>query len=120
MIYDYRDLEVYQEAFRLALEVHRLTLGFPRHETYEMGQQMRNASKGIASCIAEGFGKKDSEAEFKRFISMAHGSVQEMKVWLEFAEALGYGSESYLHQLWQSYDRLGKRLYRLKGNWQKF
>ncbi len=120
MIYDYRDLEVYQEAFNLALQIHKLTLRFPKYEIYEMGQQMRNASKRIASCIAEGFGKKDSEAEFKRFISMAHGSVQEMKVWLEFAEALGYSSERHLQQLWQSYDRLGKRLYRLRESWQKF
>ncbi len=90
---------------------------FPRYEKYEMGQQMRNASKRIASCIAEGFGKKDSELEFKRFLLIAHGSVQEMKVWLEFAEALGYGHGKSLKEYWERYDRLGKRLYRLKESW---
>ena len=48
MIYDYRDLEVYQKAFNLAIEIHRLTQRFPEIERYEMGQQMRNASKRIS------------------------------------------------------------------------
>jgi four helix bundle protein len=40
----FRDLEVYQEAYRLALEVHRLTLGFPDIERYVLAEQTRRAS----------------------------------------------------------------------------
>ena len=119
-IYSYRDLEVYQLAFELALSIHRFTMKFPKHETYEMGQQMRNASKRIPACIAEGFGKKDSELEFKRFISISHGSVQEMKVWLEFSEAFQYVREREIKELWERYDKLGRKLYRLKESWKTY
>ena len=43
MIESYRDLRVYQISYSLALQVHRLTLGFPNFEKYELGSQLRRA-----------------------------------------------------------------------------
>jgi four helix bundle protein len=43
----FRDLVVYQNAYRLSLEIHRATLGFPKMERYALADQMRRASKSI-------------------------------------------------------------------------
>ena len=48
----------------------------PMIEQQALGDQMRRASKSICANIAEGFGRqKRSKAEFKRFLSMAIGSI---------------------------------------------
>ena len=118
MIYKYQNLEVYQEAFDLAVRIHSLSQSLPRSERYEMGRQMRRASKGIAACIAEGYGRRESSREFKRYLSIAYGSVQEMKVWIEFCQSLDYLEPKICTNLWEEYDRLGKRLYKLRSVWQ--
>ena len=118
-IYSYQDLEVYAEAFELALKVHRETDAFPEAERYGMQSQVRRSSKSICAMIAEGFGRKESVAEFRRYLRIAHGLVQETKVWLEFARALGFMSEDVCQELWQEYDRLGMRIYRMIVTWDK-
>ncbi len=41
MIESYRDLRVYQIAYKLALEIHRISQRFPDFEKYEIGSQIR-------------------------------------------------------------------------------
>lgn len=48
---------------------------------------------------------------------MAHGSVQETEVWLEFADALGFMGKDVCAELTEGYERLGKRIYRLMQTW---
>ena len=116
-IYNYQDLEVYREAFELAVEVHQVTEDFPKHERFALVDQLRRSSKGICAMIAEGFSHKGHPAEFKRYLRMAHGSLQESKVWIEFCGALGYLEREQADRYWQRYDRLGKRLYRMHQSW---
>ena len=117
-VYSYRDLEVYREAFRLALKVHEATESFPSHERYALVDQIRRSSKGICALIAEGFSQKKRMPEFKRYLRMAHGSIQETKVWIEFGGALGYWESEEAKEIWESYDNLGKRVYRMIQTWQ--
>ena len=108
----YRDLEVYQEGYRLALEIHQLTLGFPDIERYALADQMRRASKSIAANIVEGYGRQ-TQRNFAHFLGQALGSADEMLVHVDFAQDLGYiGAEQHL-ELVDRYTVLGKRLYRL-------
>ena len=91
----FEDLEVFQRAYRLSLEVHRRSLDFPAIEQYELAKQIRRASKSICANIAEGFGKQGpSPAEFKRFLRIALGSADEMRVWLRYCLDLGYIDEA--------------------------
>jgi four helix bundle protein len=91
----FRDLDVYKKAFDVSLQMHKLSLTLPSIEQYALANQMRRASKSICANIAEGFGKQSSSKnEFRRFLSMAQGSCQEMKVWLEYCLALHYIQQS--------------------------
>ena len=85
------DLGVFRRAYRLSLEVHRASLGFPRIEQFALADQVRRASKSICANIAEGFGKqRQSRVEFHRFLLMAIGSADEMQVWTLYCRDLGY------------------------------
>lgn len=55
---NYRDLEIYKLAFKLAVEVHNLTLKLPKFELYEEGSQIRRSSKSVGANIVEGYGKR--------------------------------------------------------------
>ena len=85
------DLGVFQRAYRLSLEVHRASLGFPRIEQWALADQVRRASKSICANLAEGFGRRQqSKPEFRRFLTMALGSAGEMQVWTLYCRDLGY------------------------------
>ena len=87
----FEDLEVFQRAYRLSLEVHRASLEFPRIEQFALADQVRRASKSICANLAEGFGRQQqSKPEFRRFLMMALGSADEMQVWAMYCRDLGY------------------------------
>lgn len=92
----YKDLIVYQKAFSISLEVHRVSLGFPKIEQYGgIADQIRRSSKSICANIAEGYAKQQgSKAEFKRFLLIVLGSAEEVFVWIDYVIALGYVEES--------------------------
>ena len=75
------ELEVFQRAYRVSLEVHRASLDFPQIEQFALADQIRRASKSICANLAEGFGRqRQSRPEFRRFLVMAIGSADEMQV----------------------------------------
>jgi four helix bundle protein len=85
------DLEVFKRAYAVSLELHRISLTFPKIEQFALADQIRRASKSICGNIAEGFGKqRRSDAEFKRYLLMAIGSADEMQVWLRYCADLDY------------------------------
>ena len=106
----YYKLEVYRKAYELALEIHKMTLQFPKIEQYELAQQLRRSSKSIPANIAEGMGKQESAKEVSRYIRMAIGSCDESRVWLQFARDLGYMDDSLQHQYDNRYKEIGRML----------
>ena len=106
----FEDLEVFQRAYRLSLELHRVTLEMPKHEQYVLANQIRRASKSIPATLAEGWAKRSSQAEFRRFVEMAVGSADEMRVWLRYAHDLGYIDEPSWQQWRQEYQEIAKML----------
>ena len=106
----YHRLDVYQKAYQLALEVHRISLEFPQLEQYGLAQQLRGSSKSIPVNVAEGMGKQESPAEVKRFVRIAIGSCDETRVWLEFARDLGYLKYEQQASLEERYREIGRML----------
>ena len=100
-VVSFEDLDVFQRAYRLSLEIHRASLTWPQIEQHALGDQMRRASKSICANVAEGYGRqKRSKAEFKRFLLMAIGSSDEMRVWVRYALDLGY-VDQFTWQKWR-------------------
>ena len=86
---DYRKLEVWQRSHQFTLAVYAATKSFPKEELFGLTSQLRRASSSIPANLAEGCGR-DSDAELKRFIDIAHGSASEAEYHLLLALDLQY------------------------------
>ncbi len=108
---NFERLEVFQRAYRLSLEVHRASLEFPDIEQRVLADQVRRASKSICANLAEGFAKQShSKAEFRRFISIALGSAEEMRVWVRYCLDLGYVDDLTWRSWRDEYQEIAKML----------
>ena len=116
----FEDLEVFQRAYRVSLEIHCESLGFPQIEQYALGDQVRRASKSVCANIAEGFGKQGTApGEFRRFLSIAIGSSDEMRVWVRYCLDLGY-IDAPTWQRWRDeYQVISKMLQALAAKWKQ-
>jgi len=106
----FKDLIVWQKAYRLVLEIYKVTKDFPKSETYGLAQQMRRAAVSLPSNIAEGYGRRH-KAEYNQFLSMAYGSLLELETQYLLAIDLEYvkGSEIIENLL----KEVGSMLYRM-------
>ena len=118
LIKSFEDLEVFQRAYKLSLEIHILSLGLPKMEQYGLADQIRRASKSICANIAEGFGKqKHSSAEYRRYLQIAMGSADEMRVWIRYCLDLGYLEETKWLSWREEYTEIAKMLQSLYQSW---
>ena len=114
----FEDLEVFKRAYRVSLEVHRISLKFPQIEQYGLADQIRRASKSICANLAEGFGKQSqSTAEFKRYIQISIGSADEMRVWIRYCLDLGYIEQPQWQSWRDEYQEIARMLQGLAKSW---
>ena len=106
----FEDLHVFRKAYVLSLEIHKKSLLFPPIEQYSLADQIRRASKSICANLAEGFGKQQSKAEFKRYVHIAIGSADEMRVWIRYCLDLGYINDSEWQRWREEYEAIAKML----------
>ena len=117
-IYSHRDLDVFKKAYTASLEIHKLSLDLPKIEQYALADQMRRASKSICANIVEGFGKqRNSVPEFRRFLSIAIGSSDEMQLWCEYCHDLGYWPQKRSKDYVEKYIIISKMLSGLLKAW---
>ncbi len=114
----FEDLEVFQRAYRASLEIHKESLRFPQIEQYAMADQIRRASKSICANIAEGFAKqRRSSAEYRRYLLMAIGSADEMRVWIRYCLDLDYIDEASSRRWRDEYVAIAKMLQAIYTRW---
>jgi four helix bundle protein len=105
----YKELRAWKQAVDLALEVYRLTEGFPKSELYGLTTQIRRSAVSVPSNIAEGKGRF-SDREFALFLRHARGSLLELETQLFIAGKLGYLSIKVAESLARDTEQLAKAL----------
>jgi four helix bundle protein len=116
----FRDLRVYQLAFKLAMEIFQESKSFPKEEKYSLTDQIRRASRSVSANIGEGYRKKRYPKMFVSKMADADGEATETQVWLEFATACGYLSQDRQIELIAGYEELGRMLGGMIAHPEKF
>ena len=105
----FEDLEVFQVALDLRVEIHRVTADFPKHELFGIVSQLRRAAGSVVRNIAEGHGRL-TFGEWRQFLSQARGSLFEVEAELIAAHRLGYVDEAALRDLRDRANQVGSKL----------
>jgi four helix bundle protein len=108
----WKDLQVWQLAHGLVLRVYEMAKGFPTEERFRLTDQLCRAAISIPTNIVEGKGR-NSLGEYLQFLSIAKGSVEEVKYLLLLARDLGYIDEAGYWELADGYNQVGKMLNKL-------
>ncbi len=74
----FEDIEAWQKARELAKEIYVFTSRAPFNKDYKHKDQINSAAGSAMDNIAEGFGR-GSRNEFVNFLSIANGSITEVK-----------------------------------------
>ena len=108
----YKDLEIFQLYYELALKIHKVSLALPKYELFEEGSQIRRSSKAITSSIAEGYGRKRYKADFIKYLTYAHASCDETIVHLNLIMNTHAGDINKVTfiELLEEYNHLGGKL----------
>ena len=108
-IRNYRDFIAWQKAMELVTATYELAQKLPSTETYGLASQLRRAAVSVPVNIAEGQGRK-SDREFRRYVSIAHGSLRELETEVLIAIRLGYVSEIRGHPVLELASETGRLL----------
>ncbi|OGE13255.1 four helix bundle protein, partial [Candidatus Curtissbacteria bacterium RIFOXYB12_FULL_40_6] len=109
MIRSYKDLIVWQKAFKLALNVYEVTKKFPKEEVYGLTSQMRRCAISIPSNIAEGYARH-RRLEYIQFLQIAFASGAELETQLLIAKEIGFIKENDSKSLSTQLDEVMKML----------
>ena len=88
----FEDLIVWQKAHELAVGIYGLTSREPFCRDFGLRDQIQRSAVSVMSNIAEGF-ERYSRPEFRQFLSVARGSVAEVRSQLYLARSLQYVDE---------------------------
>lgn len=109
---DYHDLLIWKKALEFVKLVYRLTKIFPNDEIYGLISQLRRASVSVLANIVEGRGKF-TDADFRRFLFISKGSLNECQCYFELARELGYINQVQFDYIDKKRGEVGYLLYQL-------
>lgn len=116
----FRDLEVYQKAFEMAMKIFEITRVFPVEERYSLVDQIRRSSRAVCSNLAEAWRKRKYIAVFKNKLTDAMQEASETQSWLEFCLACKYIEETSFKELDEEYEKIISMINSMERNAGKF
>ncbi|HQZ49332.1 MAG: four helix bundle protein [Chitinophagaceae bacterium] len=111
------DFDVFKLSYAIAMDIFKLTRNFPKEERYSLTDQIVRSSRSVSANIAEGWGKRIYENEFKRHLIYSMGSLEETKVWLHFSRDCSYINQEEFIVIEKKLDEAGAKIYKLHENW---
>jgi four helix bundle protein len=109
MATNYRELVVWQKAMELAEAVYRFAHALPDIERFGLSAQLRRAAISVPSNVAEGHERR-SRADYRRFITIACGSLAELETQVELAIRLHHPNADLTASVIDLADQTGRLL----------
>jgi four helix bundle protein len=111
--YGFEELLAWQRAMELVDMTYDVTEAWPKREMFGLSNQVRRAAVSVPSNIAEGLGRK-SRGDFHRFLSIAYGSLMEVRTQLLIAQRRGFSAAQNIAPLLSKLDETGRLINGLK------
>jgi four helix bundle protein len=105
----FEDLEIWQEARRLAQVIYQLAIETELKVDFRFKAQITASSGSVMDNIAEGF-ERDGNLEFRQFLSIAKGSAGEVRSQLYRAFDYGYIDQNKFEELKTDYEKLSGKI----------
>ncbi len=105
-IRSHTELDVYNMAFKAAMEIFELTKEFPKEERFSLTDQIRRSSRSVCSNTAEAFRKRKYPKSFVAKLSDAEGEAAETQVWLSFSLNCQYIDNSTFQKFNNTYEQI--------------
>ena len=105
----FEDLEIWQEARKLAKEVFILSKETALKTDFRFKEQIKASSGSVMDNIAEGF-ERDGNLEFRQFLSVAKGSAGETRSQIYRLYDCEYISEEQFKDLKNKYENLSGKI----------
>ena len=106
---DYKELQVWQKAMDLVVEIYKISKLLPKEEVYGISDQLRRSAVSIPSNIAEGQ-SRNSAKEFIQFLSIARGSLAELETQLLICIKVNMLSEDNIAEAQNITTEVGKMI----------
>jgi len=116
----FRDLEVYQKSFELAMQIFLITKKLPTEEKYALTDQIRRSSRAVCSNLAEAWRKRKYRAAFCNKLTDAMQEASETQSWLEFCHACHYIDDTQFIVMDKEYESVIGMLSRMEHQADKF
>jgi four helix bundle protein len=116
----FRDLDVYQKAFKAAMRIYEITKSFPNEEKYSLTDQIRRSSRSVCSNLAEAWRKRKYTAVFKNKLTDSMQEASETQSWLEFCLSCKYIEKPLFDELDNEYEGIILMINAMEKNAQKF
>ncbi len=110
------ELEVYQLAFAVAMEIFELSKKFPTEERYSLTDQIRRSSRSVCANMAEAWRKRRYRAAFVAKLSDCESEAAETQVWIEFAVKCEYLDREIARKIYKQYDQVIGKLVNMIHN----
>lgn len=110
-------LDVWKKSMNLVVEIYKITSQFPNEEKFGIISQMRRSAVSIPSNIAEG-AARESNKEFRNFLSISQGSSAELETQLILCNQLKYIGEQELNKMLNLLSDISKMIIGLRKSLQ--
>ena len=87
---DYKDLIVFQKAYKLAMDIFEATKKFPPEEKYSLIDQIRRSSRSVCANLVEAYRRRKYRSYFISKLTDSETENAETQVWLDFSKDCKY------------------------------
>jgi len=116
----YKDLIVYQKAYKLAMDIFERTKKFPSEEKYSLTDQIRRSSRSVCVNLVEAYRRRKYKAHFVSKLTDSSTENAETQVWLDFSKDCKYFEVGEYEDFKSRNDEVGKIIWHMIENPDKF
>jgi four helix bundle protein len=116
MIKSAKNLDVYQKAYAISMQIFQLSKCWPKEEKYSLIDQIRRSSRSVCANLREAWAKRRYEAHFISKLTDCDGENGEIDTWLDYARDCGYITRQQHAGLTAETDSVGRMLGSMLNN----